>query len=44
MSNTAFAKSKDARVVRDEYRLASVIFPTVFTAIVGLIQFAYLMN
>lgn len=37
-------KVKGFRVVRDEYRLAQGIFPTVVSAIVGLIQFADLMN
>ncbi len=37
-------KVKGYRVVRDEYRLAQGIFPTVVSAIVGLIQFADLMN
>ena len=37
-------KVKGFRVVRDEYRLAQGIFPTVISVIVGLIQFADLMN
>lgn len=37
-------KVKGFRVVRDEYRLAQGIFPTVVSAIVGLIQFSDLMN
>ncbi len=37
-------KVKGFRVVRDEYRLATGIFPTVVSAIIGLIQFADLMN
>lgn len=37
-------KVKGYRVVRDEYRLAQGIFPTVVSVIVGLIQFADLMN
>ena len=37
-------KVKGFRVVRDEYRLAQGIFPTIVSAIVGLIQFADLMN
>lgn len=37
-------KVKGFRVVRDEYRLAQGIFPTVVSAVVGLIQFADLMN
>jgi hypothetical protein len=40
----AIRKVKGFRVVRDEYRLAQGIFPTVVSAIVGLIQFADLMN
>lgn len=40
----AIRKVKGFRVVRDEYRLAQGIFPTVVSAIVGLIQFANLMN
>lgn len=35
---------KSYRIVRDEYRLAQGIFPTVVSAIVGLIQFADLMH
>ena len=35
---------KSYRVVRDEFRLAQEIFPTVVSAVVGLIQFADLMN
>lgn len=37
-------KVKGFRVVRNEYRLAQGIFPTVVSAIVGLLQFADLMN
>jgi len=37
-------KLKGYRVVRDEYRLAQGIFPTVVAVVVGLIQFADLMN
>lgn len=37
-------KVKGFRVVRDEYRLAQGIFPTVVSVIVGLIQFSDLMN
>lgn len=37
-------KVKGYRIVRDEYRLAQGIFPTVVSAIVGLIQFADLMD
>lgn len=37
-------KVKGFPVVRDEYRLAQGIFPTVVSAIVGLIQFSDLMN
>lgn len=37
-------KVKSYRIVRDEYRLAQGIFPTVVSAIVGLIQFSDLMN
>lgn len=37
-------KIKGFRVVRDEYRLAQGIFPTVVSVIVGLLQFADLMN
>lgn len=40
----AIRKVKGFRVVRDEYRLAQGIFSTVVSAIVGLIQFADLMN
>jgi hypothetical protein len=35
---------KGYRVVRDEFRLAQGIFPTVVSVVVGLIQFADLMN
>lgn len=35
---------KSYRVMRDEYRLATGIFPMVAAAVVGLIQFADLMN
>lgn len=35
---------KGDRVVRDEYRLAQGIFPTVVSVVVGLIQFAEIMN
>lgn len=37
-------KVKGFRVLRDEYRLAQGIFPTVVSAIVGLLQFSDLMN
>ena len=37
-------KVKGFRVVRDEYRLAQGIFPTVVSVVVGLLQFADLMN
>jgi len=37
-------KIKSYRVVRDEFRLAQGIFPTVVSVVVGLIQFADLMN
>ena len=37
-------KVKGFRVVRDEYRLAQGIFPTVVSVIVGLLQFSDLMN
>lgn len=37
-------KVKGYRVVRDEYRLAQGIFPTVVSVVVGLIQFSDLMN
>lgn len=37
-------KVKGFRIVRDEYRLAQGIFPTVVSAIVGLLQFSDLMN
>lgn len=37
-------KVKGYRVVRDEFRLAQGIFPSVVSAIVGLLQFADLMN
>lgn len=40
----AIRKVKGFRVVRDEYRLAQGIFPTIVSVIVGLIQFADLMN
>lgn len=40
----AIRKVKGFRVVRDEYRLAQGIFPTVISAIVGLLQFSDLMN
>jgi hypothetical protein len=40
----AIRKVKGFRVVRDEYRLAQGIFPTVVSAIVGLLQFSDLMN
>ena len=35
---------KGYRVGRDEFRLAQGIFPTVVSVVVGLIQFADLMN
>lgn len=37
-------KVKGYRAVRDEFRLAHGIFPTVVSVVVGLIQFADLMN
>jgi len=37
-------KVKGFRVVRDEYRLAQGIFPTVVSVVVGLLQFSDLMN
>lgn len=37
-------KVKGYRIVRDEYRLAQGIFPTIVSAVVGLIQFADLMK
>lgn len=37
-------KVKGYRVVRDEFRLAQGIFPTVVATVVGLTQFADLMN
>lgn len=37
-------KVKGYRIVRDEYRLAQGIFPTIVSVVVGLIQFADLMN
>ena len=37
-------KVKGFRTVRDEYRLAQGIFPTIVSVVVGLIQFADLMN
>jgi hypothetical protein len=37
-------KVKGFRVLRDEYRLAQGIFPTVVSAVVGLLQFSDLMN
>jgi hypothetical protein len=40
----AIRKVKGFRVVRDEYRLAQGIFPTIVSVVVGLIQFADLMN
>jgi len=40
----AIRKVKGFRVVRDEYRLAQGIFPTVVSVIVGLLQFSDLMN
>ena len=40
----AIRKVKRFRVVRDEYRLAQGIFPTIVSVVVGLIQFADLMN
>ena len=35
---------KGYRVVRDEFRLAQGIFPTIVSIVVGLIQFADLVN
>ena len=40
----AIRKVKGYRIVRDEFRLAQGIFPTIVSVIVGLIQFADLMN
>jgi hypothetical protein len=40
----AIRKVKGFQVVRNEYRLAQGIFPTVVSAIVGLLQFSDLMN
>jgi hypothetical protein len=40
----AIRKVKGFRIVRDEYRLAQGIFPSVVSAIVGLLQFSDLMN
>lgn len=40
----AIRKVKGFRVVRDEYRLAQGIFPTVVSVIAGLLQFSDLMN
>jgi hypothetical protein len=40
----ASRKVKEFRVLKDEYRLAQGIFPTVVSAIVGLLQFSVLMN
>ena len=37
-------KVKGYRVVRDEYRLAQGIFPTIVSVVVALIRFADLMN
>jgi len=37
-------KIKSYRVVRDEFRLAQGIFPTVVSVVVGLLQFSDLMN
>lgn len=37
-------KLKGYRIVRDEFRLAQGIFPTIVSVVVGLIQFADLMN
>jgi len=37
-------KVKGYRDVRDEFRLAQGIFPTVVSVVVGLIQFSDLMN
>lgn len=37
-------KVKSYRIVRDEYRLAQGIFPTVVSVVVGLLQFSDLMN
>jgi len=37
-------KIKSYRVIRDEYRLAQGTFPTVIAVVVGLLQFADLMN
>ncbi len=40
----AIRKVKAFRIVRDEYRLAQGLFPTVVSVIVGLLQFSDLMN
>ena len=40
----AIRKVKGFRVVRDEYRLAQGIFPTIVSVVVGLLQFSDLMN
>lgn len=40
----AIRRVKGFRVVRDEYRLAQGTFPTIVSAVVGLIQLADLMN
>lgn len=40
----AIRKVKGFRVVRDEYRLAQGIFPTIVSVVVGLLQFTDLMN
>lgn len=40
----AIRKVKGYRTVRDEFRLAQGIFPTIVSVVVGLIQFADLMN
>ena len=37
-------KIKGYRIVRDEYRLAQGIFPSVVSVVVGLVQFADLMK
>lgn len=40
----AIRKIKAYRIMRDEYRMATGIFPTVAQAVVGLIQFSIIIN
>jgi hypothetical protein len=40
----AIRKIKAYRIMREEYRMATGIFPTVAQAVVGLIQFSKIMN